>query len=346
MSVEVQSSQPTTERLATVIADLLATDDRRCLLGEDVVGGGMLGLSKVAANDPKLRGRLLGSPLTNAAHVAHAGGLALAGLWPIVVLPSSGALLEALPSLRELARQPWRTAGHRSLPVLFVAPDGPGFGLGGDAAESVESTLAHVPGLELWTVGQVEDVPAALHAAADFSQEAPGRPCSPRVLLLPRRLLLGSGPRGSTARPGHPDLPATLAARPELQRLREGADATLFAWGDALRAALAAADACAAADPAIAVTVIELARLAPLDPAPLIAAARATGKLVIAHCGPRTYGLGAELAGQFADQAILQLDAPIRRVCGESGPFAGHEEHRASPSAAAIVDAIVDVVRF
>lgn len=328
------------EALAKAIARLLRDDDRRCLLGEDLVGGGMLGLSKPAANDENLRIRLIGSPLTNTAHVAHAGGLALAGLWPIVLLPSSAALLEALPGLRELGRLPWRTGGRRSLPVLFVAPDGPGFGLGGEAAESVEATLAQVPGIEVWTAGRAEDLAGALASAADFSHEAPGRPCSPRVLLLPRRLLIDQLPESESDE--------VTIDRPPTTILREGDHATVFAWGDALMPALAAADACAAAHPAITVTVIELAMLAPLEPGwdRLIAAAQATGKLVIAHTGPRSHGLGAELAARFADRAILQLDAPILRVCGAAGLLAGHEEHRASPSAAAIVEAIVDVVHY
>ena len=81
--------------LARLVASLLREDDRRVLLGEDVRSGGMLGLSRVAAEDPQLRTRLLGSPLTGVAHVAHAGGLALAGLRPIVLLSSATALLEA-----------------------------------------------------------------------------------------------------------------------------------------------------------------------------------------------------------------------------------------------------------
>lgn len=325
--------------LAKTIARLLGEDDRRCLLGEDVLGGGMLGLSKAAVDDENLRVRLLGSPLTNAAHVAHAGGLALAGLRPIVLLPGSTALLEALPALRELARLPWRSAGSRSLPVLFVAPDGPGFGLGGDAAESVEATLVQVPGLELRTVGRVEDLPAALCSAADFEHESPESPCQPRVLLLPRRVLVDDAPLD--------DLGAH--ARPATYVHSEGEHATVFAWGDALVPALAAVDACASAEPPIRVTLVELGTLAPLELEPLVEAARATGKLVIAHAGPRSHGLGAELAATFAEQAILQLDAPVRRVAGAANPaglVASHEESLASPSAAAIVEAIVDVVHY
>jgi pyruvate/2-oxoglutarate/acetoin dehydrogenase E1 component len=321
--------------LAKTIARLLGDDDRRCLLGEDIMSGGMLGLSKLAADDENLRVRLLGSPLTNAAHVAHAGGLALAGLRPIVLLPSSAALLEALPALRELARLPWRSEGTRSLPLLFVAPDGPGFGLGGEASESVEATLVQVPGLELRTVGRVSDMPAALIHAADFSHEEE-RACQPRVLLLPRRLLVD-------------DAPVEASDDVEFQASRihcEGSDATLFAWGDAMVPALAAVEACASAEPPLAVTLVELASLAPLELEPLVAAARATGKLVIAHAGARQHGLGAELAATFADAAILQLDAPVRRVTGSAALVAAHEEPLASPTATAIVEAIVEVVNY
>jgi pyruvate/2-oxoglutarate/acetoin dehydrogenase E1 component len=130
--------------------------------------------------------------------------------------------------------------------------------------------------------------------------------------------------------------------------LREGRDATVFCWGEALLPTLAAADACARQEPPIEVGVVEVGKLAPLDEASLIELARATGKIVIAHAGSRSGGVGAELAALFADQAILQLDAPITRVSGSSrsGLVAAHEEQRQSPSAAAIVEAILHVVHY
>ncbi len=327
--------------LATLIAQLLREDDRRCLLGEDVRSGGMLGLSKAAASDENLRVRLLGSPLTNAAHVAHVGGLALAGLWPIVLLPSSALLLEGLPALRELARLPWRSGGQRSLPILFVAPDGPGFGLGGDAAESVDAMLSRVPGLELWSAGRTDELAAFLRSAADFSAEAPGNPCAPRVLLIPRRLLVSDYD-------GELDLDNPLSRSPTAV-IRSGQHATVLAWGDALEPALAAADAFAQEKQPLDIGVVDVGRLAPLDDATidlLVDAARSSGKLVIAHSGPRTHGLGAELAALFCDRAILQLDAPILRVCGEAALVAGYEEARVTPTATAIAEAILEVVYY
>lgn len=329
--------------MARLIAELLREDHRRCLLGEDVQSGGMLGLSRAAAEDEHLRPRLLGSPLTNLTHVAHAGGLALAGLRPIVLLPSATALLEALSAVRELGRLGWRSGGQRSLPILFVAPNGPGFGIGGEAAESVEATLAAVPGLELWTAGQADELCGMLRSAAEFDDE---RPAGPRVLLLPRGVIVRDFNHDV-------DLDAGLEREPTAA-LRTGAHATVFAWGEALEPALLAADALAGEpdDPeAIGVTVVDVGRLAPLDEAALVQHASATGKIVIAHAGPRRGGIGAELAALFADRCILHLDAPILRVCGElegavPGLVAGHEEASASPAAAAIAEAITQVVHY
>ncbi len=324
--------------MARLIAELLREDSRRCLLGEDVETGGMLGLSRAAAEDEGLRPRLLGSPLTGVAGVAHAGGLALAGLRPIVLLPSATALLEALAAVRELGRLRWRSADARALPVLFIAPNGPGFGLGGEAAESVEATLATAPGVELWTAGRAEELCAVVRSAAEFDDHD-----GPRVLLLPRSVVVR-------------DLLIDVELDAPLQRpptavLRAGEHATVFAWGEALEPALAAAEACADPEVGISVTVVDVGRLAPLDEALLVEQAGATGKIVIAHAGPRRGGIGAELAALFADRSILHLDAPILRVCGElDGPapglVAGHEEHRASPTAARIAAAITHVVHY
>jgi pyruvate/2-oxoglutarate/acetoin dehydrogenase E1 component len=319
----------------------LREDERRVLLGEDVKNGGMLGLSRAALGDEALRARVIGSPLTSAAQITHAAGLAQAGMRPIVCLPSSGALLEGLAALRELGRLRWRSAGAIDLPVLFLAPDGPGFGLGGEAAESVEATLARVPGLELLIAGRGRESAAFVRSAASFESSPPELDSwGPRVVLLPRSVVLREVDSAEL------DIHADLEREPTAS-LRHGSAATVFAWGGALEPALAAAEACASdEDGPTEVEVVDVARLAPLDEALLVERASATGKIVIAHCGSRKHGVGAELAALFADQAILHLDAPILRVCGEHELVAGHEEHLHSPPAAAIAEAILQVVHY
>lgn len=315
------------ERLAEVVSDLLRQDPRRVLAGEDVRDGGMLGLSRGASEDEELAARLISTPLTPTVAIAHAAGLALSGARPILLLPSAGALLDGLSALREVAQVRWRSGDRRSVPLLIVAPSGPGFSLGGEAAESPEATLARVPGLRLIAGGRAEELGALVRAAASFEAGE-----DPTVVLLPRTLLLTDA-----------DTLASELDRPvgASRRLTHGERATVFTWGACVDLAVEAAEASGGG-----VTVVDLSSLAPLDTEALVQAAAETGKLVIAHAGPRSHGVGAELAAMFADRAILHLDAPIMRVCGADGPASPTSEPSALPSVDAITQAIHRVANY
>jgi pyruvate/2-oxoglutarate/acetoin dehydrogenase E1 component len=314
------------EHLANILAELLRDDPRRLLLGEDVVDGGMLGLSRVAADDETLAPRVVSTPIVPTTLAAHAGGMAAAGRRPIVVLPAVGSLVEGLAGLREIAMLSHR--GQRSAPVLFVAPSGPGFGLGADAGEGSEAMLTRIAGVRVLCAGQARDAGATLRAAADFWLGD-----EPTVLLLPRTLLLAEV---------EPDPPAALD-RPlgAINRLRDGDSATVFTWGEAVDVAMRAADACGHS-----AAVVDIVSLSPLDRPGLVAAARQTGKIVIAHAGPRAGGIGAELAALFADEAILHLDAPVLRATGEDAPLGPTDEARALPGVDQLSAAITQVATY
>lgn len=316
------------ERLSPIVAELLRDDVRRVLLGEDVRQGGMLGLSRAAMQDPTLGLRILGTPLTPAAGLAHATGLALAGRRPLVLLSSASGLLEGYAALRELGRVASASGGERSAPVLIVAPTGPGFGLGGDGAESVDAALAAIPGLRVAILGDPREAGAMLRSAANFEDGE-----APTVLLLPRPLLLREVEDAEFAESlGRPLCSARV--------VREGSAATVFAWGAAVDLACAAAERSGHE-----ASVVELTGLSPLDADAAVAAA-ASGKIVIAHAGSLAFGPGAELAALLADRAILRLDAPIVRVAGQAGPHTSRDEMAGLPSVEAIEAAIRQVVTY
>jgi pyruvate/2-oxoglutarate/acetoin dehydrogenase E1 component len=317
------------DQLAHTIVALLKDDDRRVVLGEDVADGTMIGLSRAAIAAPDVRARVLSTPLTPASTAAYAGGLALGGRRPIVLLSSLLALVEGLAGLREIARLVDKSGRATACPVLFVAPCGPGFGLGVDAVEAPESLLAHLAGVRLVSVGLAHEAPALLRAAGEFWAGE-----EPTVLLIPRRILLQT-----IAADTHVDELKRPFAAPTT--LREGRSATVFAWGETLEVCMAALEH----SPHDA-RLVNVECLAPLDRAKLIAEAQATGKLAIVHAGPRAYGLGAELAAIFADEAILHLDAPVVRVTGSGGPLSADAEHLAVPSVADVLDAIDRVATF
>lgn len=310
----------TMQAMSIGLADLLRDDPRRVLLGEDVASGGMLGWSLACVDDPELRARVVSTPLIPATMAAHAGGLALAGLRPIVLLPSASALVEGLAGLREIGLVASRTGGDRSAPVLFVAPCGPGFGLGDDA--SIESTLARLVGVRVFSVGRSSDVLRRLADAAAFGEAE-----EPTVLLVPRMLLTAP----------HDDVPGTDATTP-VQRARDGRTITVFTWGEALGPVLAACE-----DAEIDASVIDVVRLAPLDRDTLVELAKDTGRVAIIHAGLRAHGLGAEIAALVAEHAIHYLDAPVVRLCGDDGVHAPADEMRCVPTSDRIAAALTEL---
>ncbi|MBK6923656.1 MAG: hypothetical protein IPH07_40100 [Deltaproteobacteria bacterium] len=306
------------EALATTLADALRDDTRRVLLGEDVTTGGMLGLSRRCADDPELRPRLLSLPLLPATAAAHAGGLALAGLRPIVLLGGVAPLLEGLAGLRELALGALRSNGERAAPVLFVAPCGPGFGTGADALDAPETALLHTAGLRVVVVGRAHEAVAMLQAAADFEAGE-----EPTVLLVPR-MLLATVLDDEAASPLSRPFGAPAVVR---DGTHDAQRVVVFTWGECVDVSLAACDAAE-----IDARVIDIGTLQPLALDTLVEAARDAGRIAIVHAGPRHHGAGAELAATFADRAIHYLDAPILRVCGDEGVLSGTRELLAIPS--------------
>lgn len=313
--------------LADVVAELLRQDERRVLLGEDVLDGGMLGLSRQAVKDRELRARVVATPLQPTITFAHAAGMAAAGRHPIVLLPGTTALFEGLAGLREAVAWAWRNelsevGGAASVPLCIVAPCGPGLGIGGDAGEAAAALLAAVPGLHVLCAGRPEELGAWLRAAVEHAAAH-----GPTVLLVPRRLLLAVplGPHAAAL-----DRSPTTAAR-----VRDGRALTVLAWGAALPVALAAVET-AGVDAA----VVDVGCLAPLDLPTLEAEARATGRLAIVHAGPRAGGVGAEIAAHLADAAILSLDAPILRVSGAEPPLRPLDEADALPRVERVVEAL------
>ena len=62
--------------------------------------------------------------------------------------------------------------------------------------------------------------------------------------------------------------------------------------------------------------VIDLLTLSPLDDALFTASVRKTGRAVVVHEAPRSFGPGAEIAAKLMEKSFYYLEAPIARVAG------------------------------
>jgi pyruvate dehydrogenase E1 component beta subunit len=111
-----------------------------------------------------------------------------------------------------------------------------------------------------------------------------------------------------------PDAEETLSiGQPQL--IEEGGDLTLISYGAMMRPTLEAAAELKNKD-GIAAEVIDLLTISPLDEEILVQSAKKTGRVVVVHEAPRSFGPGAEVVSRLMEKAFYYLEAPIERVTG------------------------------
>ncbi|MEX1124889.1 MAG: transketolase C-terminal domain-containing protein, partial [Acidimicrobiia bacterium] len=123
-----------------------------------------------------------------------------------------------------------------------------------------------------------------------------------------------------------------------------GSDVSLITYGGSVPKALAAADELASGG--VSAEVLDLRVLRPLDTEAILASVGATHRVVVIDEGWKTAGISAEISALIAEQAVWELDAPIRRVCSAEVPipYSRHMEEAALPQVAGIVAAAREIV--
>lgn len=310
------------EAIREALDEEMARDSRVIVLGEDVgVKGGVFlatrGLLEKYGPD-----RVIDTPLSESAIVGVAIGAAMNGLRPVAEIQFADFIHPAMDQIvNEAARIRYRSNGAWGCPLVVRAPYGAGIRGGLYHSQSVESFFAHVPGLKVVIPATPADAKGLLKAAI--------RDEDPVIFLEPKRayrLIQGEVPDGDWVVPIGP---ARIA--------REGRHLTAVAYGMMLHLTLQAAEQ--VAREGISVEVVDLRTLAPLDRETILGSVRKTGRLMIVHEDNRTLGMGAEIAALAAEEALYDLDAPVRRVTMPDVP--------ATPFAAVLEDAVLpDVDRI
>jgi pyruvate dehydrogenase E1 component beta subunit len=182
--------------------------------------------------------------------------------------------------------------------MVLRAPTGAGIHAPEHHSESTESLFAHIPGLRV----VVPSSPARAYGLLLAAIRDP----DPVVFLEPTRvyrLIKESVPDSGQA------LPLDVCFV-----LRDGSDVTLVTWGASTRETLAAAEALEREG--VEAEVIDVATIAPLDMRTILESVQKTGRCVIVHEAARNVGVGAEIAARLADEGLLTLLAPVKRVTG------------------------------
>lgn len=296
------------DALNHAIAEEMERDPGVIVFGQDVADGkgGVFGITRSLTNRFG-KDRCFNTTLAEATIVAMATGLSLDGFHkPIAEIQFADYFWTGTNQIyNELSSFYYRSNGQWSCPVVLRMPYG-GYIQGGPYhSQSIEAYLSHCPGIKVVIPSNAADAKRLLKTAI--------RDPNPVVFLEHKALYRQ---RVFCARPetGPDDyLPFGQA-----NVVREGTDATVVTWG--MMTVMAADVADQLAKEGIAVEVIDLRTIVPLDFETVLSSIKKTGKLLIAHEAARNCGFGAELAARAAELAFQYLDAPIQRVTGKDCP--------------------------
>ncbi|HSM41226.1 MAG TPA: transketolase C-terminal domain-containing protein, partial [Afifellaceae bacterium] len=124
-----------------------------------------------------------------------------------------------------------------------------------------------------------------------------------------------------------------------------GMDVTVVSWGAMIRESLEAAGQLESEG--IECEVVDLATLKPFDSQLVLESVGRTGRCVIVQEASLTGGFASEVAATIAEEGLMNLLAPVKRVAGYDTvvPLA-RLEGRYMPSTARIVDAVREVMEY
>ena len=114
-----------------------------------------------------------------------------------------------------------------------------------------------------------------------------------------------------------PDDPDELVPIGKARVAREGADATIVAWGPAVLDALTAAEKLATEG--VSCEVIDLRTLVPLDMETVLTSVRKTGRCVVASQAVLSGSYVNEVVARVVAEAFDDLDAPVARIGAANG---------------------------
>jgi pyruvate dehydrogenase E1 component beta subunit len=275
-------------------------DDRVIVLGEDVgVDGGVFRVTDglIAKFGEE---RVMDTPLAESAIVGTSIGMAIYGLRPVAEIQFSGFSYEAFHQLEShAARIRWRSQGAYHVPMVLRMPYAGGVRALEHHSESREAYYAHTPGLKMVIPSGPRTARALLTSAI--------RDPDPVIFFEAKSIY-------RAFREEVPDEEETMPIG-KAQVVREGKDITLIAYGAMMRPTLEAADVLEKEDGTQA-EVIDLLTISPLDDETFTTSVRKTGRAVIVHEAPRSFGPGAEIVSRLVEKSFWYLEAPIARVTG------------------------------
>lgn len=282
----------------------MALDPHVVVFGQDVAHGkgGVFGITKNLTEKYGVQ-RCFNTPLAESTIIGLAIGMAADGIHkPVAEVQFADYVWTGINQLfNEAASIHYRSNGEWEVPIVVRMPYG-GYIQGGPYhSQSIEGFFAHCPGLKIVIPSNAADAKALMKTAI--------RDPNP-VVFMEHKALYRQQKYCARLEPSKD----FLLPFGQANVVREGKDATIVCWGMMVLMALDAAEKLALKG--IAVEVIDVRTIVPLDIMTITQSVKKTGRLMIVHEAPQSGGFGAEIAARIAEEAFEYLDAPIHRLGG------------------------------
>ncbi len=319
------------EALRAAMGWALEHDPDVVILGEDVGTAG--GIFRATEGLQNLYGpdRVIDTPMDESGIVAHAVGLALAGMKPIAEIQFSGFIHNAHEQIMFCAaKYRWMSGGEFTNPLVIRAPSFGGIKGGVWHSQSPESYYVHGGGIKIIAPATRGDAYGMMLAAI--------RDPDPVLILEPVPLYRSLS--------GEVEDNGEEVAIGPAEIVREGSDITVVTWGPLRHVVQKTADELATSN-GFETEVIDLKTIIPWDVECVAQSVMRTGRLVVIHEAPQTLGFGAEIVTEIQSRCFGYLQAPIDRVCSPDLPYSyrvGDEFYK--PGEARIRASLLGIMEF
>lgn len=324
--------------LAEAIALEMERDPNVFVMGEDVgVYGGIFGATEGLYQ--KFGGeRVRDTPISETAFIGAAIGAAAEGMRPIVELmfvDFFGVCMDQI--YNHMAKIHYMSGGNVKLPMVLMTAVGGGYSDAAQHSQTLYATFAHMPGLKVAAPSTPYDLKGMMTSAI--------RDDNPVVFMF-HKTLQGLGWMDQLDYSiGHVPEEAYTVPLGKAKVVREGKDLTIVGIQMTMHRAMEAAKQLE--QQGIDAEVIDLRSLVPLDKETILNSVRKTHRLLVVDEDYRSYGMTAEIAAVVAEEALYELEVPIRRLAVPDVPipYSRPLEQAIVPSVETIREAVLQLVQ-
>ncbi|TCM02929.1 transketolase C-terminal domain-containing protein [Sphingomonas sp. PP-CC-3G-468] len=271
----------------------LEVNPRVVLFGEDIGPKGGVHAVTLGLQEKFGFERVSDTSLSEEGIVGRAVGMALAGLMPVPEIQFRKYAEPATEQINDCGTMRWRTNNRFAAPMVLRVPGG--FFKCGDPwhSQTNEVAFVHNPGWKVAVPSNAEDAVGLLRTSLRGNDP---------VLFFEHRSMLDH----AWARRAYPGDDFALPFG-KAKTTVSGNDITIVTWG-------AMVPRCEEAAVGRSADVIDLRTLMPWESEAVLASVRRTRRCLIVHEDLKTAGFGAEIAAVVADEAFMDLDAPVMRL--------------------------------